>query len=148
VISVLVDVFVMFVMFVMLMPAGAAFVMLVVIMTAGAAFVVFMVIMTAGAAFVVFMVVMSAGTTLVMMFAVIVTGMDGHFAFHSAGDGGQLLDQSIGILCGQPQLAGGKGDGGAFHFGQGIEFVFDFGGAVGAVQILDDICLLSHRHSP
>jgi hypothetical protein len=116
-------------------------------MTAGAAFVMFVVVMTAGAAFVMFVMVMSAGTTLVMMFAVIVTGMDGHFAFHSAGDGGQLPDQSIGILRGQPQLAGGKGDGGAFHFGQGIEFGFDLGGAVGAVQILYGVYLLRHKRA-
>jgi hypothetical protein len=122
--------------------------MFVMVMSATAAFVVFVVIMSAGAAFVMFVVIMTAGTTLVVMFAVVVTGKDDHFTFHSAGDGGQLLNQSIGILRGQPQLAGGKGDGGAFHFGQGIEFGFDFRGAVGAVQILDDICLLSHRHSP
>jgi hypothetical protein len=73
-----------------------------------------------------------------------VTGVDSGIVLDGAGDGGQLGDQRVGILCGDAQLFGGKGDGGFLDFGMGVKFAFNPGGAVGAVQIVYDVDLFCH----
>ena len=51
-------------------------------------------------------------------------------------------------LSGQPELAGGVSNHGFLNLRMGIYFMFDLGGAVGAVQIFDDVYLLCHGHPP
>ena len=97
--------------------------------------------------FMVFMVIMPAGAALVMLVMMVpmaVPGTDDDFAFHSPGDLRQLGDQTVRVLGGEPELFRGEGDRGFLHLGQGIEFGFDLGGAVGAVQIFEDVDLLLH----
>jgi hypothetical protein len=115
----------MVVFFFVVMSAIAAM-----IVTAAAAMFVMMV-MSASAA-----VVMTAMAMVIMVFF---SGMDFHTIFHRSGEGGQFRNQSLRILGGQPQLAGGEGDHRFLHFGKGIHFMFDLGSAVGAVQIFHDV---------
>lgn len=76
-----------------------------------------------------------------------IPGIDHHFVLDGSGDLRQLGDQGIGILRSDPQLLGGKGDGGFLHLFVGVEFALNFGGAVGAVQIVNDVDLLFHGRS-
>ena len=67
---------------------------------------------------------------------------DRHILFHGAGEGLQFFNQTVGILGGQLQLTGGKGDH-CFRYGRmGVELSFDLGSAVGAFQILQLIGFL------
>ena len=150
---------------VMVMTAGAAdLVFMVMVMTAAAFFMVFMVmmVMTAATAIMMLMMVMfvPTGTTFMMFMMVVLvvvlmvvtvstgfTGRDHHIGFHLAGNRKNLGQQGIGILCGDLQLLGGKSDACGYHLVHGIDFIFYTGGAVGAVQIIDDVHFLLHRKS-
>ena len=132
-------------------------VVMVFVMTAAAAFMVVMVfVMTAAAAFmvvIVFVMTAAATTTAMVMgmlavrlVASVISGLDHHFPFHSAGNLRQLLKEAVRIFRRQPQLLGGKGNGGLPDFRQSIELGFDLGCAVGAVQILDDIYFPFHMY--
>ena len=50
-----------------------------------------------------------------------------------------LRNQSVRILGGQAHLFRGEGDGHLLHPGQGLKFLFNFRGAVGAVQPLQNV---------
>ena len=76
-----------------------------------------------------------------------IPGVDLHFALHSPGDPDQFGDQGVRVSGGKPQLLGGKGDIRLLHLGVGIELCLDLGGAVGAVQIFDDVYLPGHRNA-
>jgi len=76
-----------------------------------------------------------------------VPGDDLHMVFHRPGDLQQLRNQGIGIFCGDTQLLGGEGNHSLLHIRMGIEFGFDFGGAVGTVQIFYEIHFPDHRAS-
>jgi len=145
-------------MFMVVMSTAAALVMMfmVVMSTAAALVMMFMVVMSTAAALMMMrMVVVSTAAALMMMFVMDfvmsvtlpVAGEDLHFAFHGAGNGSQLFYQSIGIFGGDAQLFGGKGDGSSLHFRQGIKLVFNSGGAIGTVQIFNDVHFLLHRAS-
>ena len=139
---------------VMLVTTGAAFMVFVlmmvmlmfVMMSAAAAF---MMLMTAEATFMMRMVFMVMMLVAVFLMAVTVsaafTGDDHHIRFHLASNRKNLGQQGIGILRGDPQLLGGEGDGCGLHFGHGVDFFFYTGGAVGAVQIVNDVHFLLHR---
>jgi hypothetical protein len=105
-------------------------------------------IVTAAAAMFVMMVMSTSAavvmTAMAMVIVVFFSGMDFHTVFHRSGEGGQFRNQSIRIICGQPQLAGGEGDHRFLHFGMGIHFMFDLGSAVGAVQIFHDVSSGEH----
>jgi hypothetical protein len=73
-----------------------------------------------------------------------IPGIDFHIALNGAGNSDQLRNQRIRVSRSEPQLLGGKGDDSLFHIGMGIEFRFNLGSAVGAVQILDDVDLAGH----
>ena len=138
-------------MLVMIVTAAAIFVMavmmLVVIVAAAATFAVIVMVM---------LVVVVPTTTAFSVFVVgaavgvpggSIPGIDHHFVLDGSGDLRQLGDQGIGILRSDPQLLGGKGDGGFLHLFVGVEFALNFGGAVGAVQIVNDVDLLFHGRS-
>ena len=143
---------------VIVMMTAVATVMMVVMMTAVATVMVIVVIMTATAAVMV-IVMLSTVTTLVMVMVMTTaaafvmlmgmmamgTGTNGHLMLYGAGDLRQLGDQCIGIGGGEPQLLGGEGDGSAFYLWMGVEFGFDLGGAVGAVQVFDQVYFMRHR---
>ena len=141
---------------VMVMTA-MALVVLLVVMTAATLMIVVMVMTTAalvGLVVVVpaaaFMIVVMVVTTAAFMFVLMMVNLsmypisraDDHFPLHRPGDLRQLRDQGVRIFRRQPQLPGGKGDGGLLYSRMGIEFGLDLGGAVGAVQIFDDVYLL------
>ena len=160
------------VILVMVMTAAALVVILVVMMAASAFVVVVLVVMVAASAFVVvvLVMVMTASTFVVIVIVVVVTaaavhtmfmvmfvvpfpagggggsvpGIDNGTALDGAGDGSQFRQQSVRVLGGDPQLLGGEGDGGLLHLGVGIEFGFDLGRAVGAVQIFNHVNLSCH----
>jgi hypothetical protein len=73
-----------------------------------------------------------------------IPGDNGDFGLHCSGDLGQPGQQAVGIFCGDPELFGGEGDGGIFYFGKKIEFILDSGGAVGAVQMFNQVDFLWH----
>ena len=132
----------------MMVSATAAFTVAV-MMTATAAFTV-AVMMAATAAFTVVVMIATTTTRLMIMMGMLVllSGGNCDFTFHRPGDFRQFFDECVRIFCLQSQLLRGKGDGGFLHLRQGVEFAFNFGGAVGAVQILDDIYLLFHIVPP
>jgi hypothetical protein len=115
-----------------------------------------MVVVAAAALVVLFMLMMMTAATGFSMVMVVlplpagslgsIPGMYLHFPFHSPGDFDQLRDQGIRIGGGEPQLLGGEGDVGLLHGRVGVELCLDLGGAVGAVQILDDVYLPGHRN--
>ena len=143
----------------MVMVTTAALVMLMLVMVATAALVVLLMIMVmvTTAALVMLMLVMVAAAAGFPMLVVVmvlplpagslgsIPGVDLHFALHSPGDPDQFGDQGVRISGGEPQLLGGEGDVGLLHLGVGIELCLDLGGAVGAVQIFDDVYLPGHR---
>jgi hypothetical protein len=130
---------------VMVMAAAVFMVLLVVMMVTAAALVMlFMVmVMTTAAGFPVFMVVMMLPLPAGCLGGI--SGVDLHLSFHSPGDLHQFGNQRIRVSGGEPQLLGGEGDDGLLHLGVGIELCLDLGGAVGAVQIFDDVYLSGHR---
>ena len=143
------------VMFMLVMMAAAALVvMLMPVMVAAAALVVmFMLVMMTAAALVVMLmpVVMAAAAFMLMlMFPAgtawcLIPGIDHHFILHRPGDPHQFLHQPIRIFRCQAQLLGGKGDGCRLHLGMFVEFFLNFGSAVGAVQIVNDIYFTGHN---
>jgi hypothetical protein len=162
------------VVFVVMVMTAVAFVMLlmVMVMAAAALVMVFAVMVVAAAALVVLLGVMvMAAAALVMLLMVMVMtaaavctvfmvvvlfplpagrpgsipGVDLHAALNRPGNPDQFGDQGIRIRGSEPQLFGGEGDDGLLHGGVGIEFCLDLGGAVGAVQIVDDVYLPGHR---
>lgn len=115
-----------------------------VVMSAAAIFMVMMVMPTP-----LFMVMLVAtGARTVMGMGLPVSGKDFRIPFHSAGNGSQFRDQSIRILRSNSQLPGGKGDGSLLNLRMVIEFFFDFGSAVGAVQVFYEIDLPLHKNPP
>ena len=94
-------------------------------------------------------VMVATAAALMMMFPVVVMlmlpGVDFSSGFHRPGDFCQLGQQGIRIRCGEPQLAGSEGDGGLLHFREVIEFRFNLGGAVGTIQVFDDVYLSGHE---
>lgn len=165
-------IFAVFVMvrFVVVMATAAIFavfvmVMFVVVVTTAAILIVFVMVMlvvvvAAAAIFAVIVMVMLVvvvpTTTAFSVFVVgaavgvpggSIPGIDHHFVLDGSGNLRQLGDQGIGILRSDPQLLGGKGDGGFLHLFVGVEFALNFGGAVGAVQIVNDVDLLFHGRS-
>ena len=129
------------------MMAAAAFVMLLMaVMVAAAAFVMLlMAVMVAAAAFVVRFMIMSVFLLVGLAGGMCrIPGQYHHFPLHSPGDPDQFRDQRIRILRSETKLFGCKGDIRLLHLGVGIEFRLDFGGAVCAVQIVDDIYLSGH----
>ena len=135
-----------------MMVSATAFMTVVMVMPTAA--LVIMLMMVSAAAFMVMFMVMSAAAFVVMtvfamiLFGSVVSGMDFHFPFDSSGNTGQLPDQTVRVLRHQPKLPGCKRDGGFLHLGMGIEFCLDLGGAVGAVQILNDIYASGHTITP
>ena len=83
------------------------------------------------------MVPMSAAASMLLC----LPAMDLHPVLYGPGQFRQRRDQGIGILRRQMQLPGGKSDGSIRYAGMGLEFAFDLGRAVGAVQILYNIDL-------
>ena len=73
-----------------------------------------------------------------------IPGIDLRTAFHGPCDPGQLRNQRIGIRSSDPQLFGSKGNHRLLHLGMGVEFGFNLGRAVGAVQIVNDVYLPGH----
>ena len=122
-----------------------AFVGLLVMMTT-AAFMIVVVVVPAAAFMFVVMVVPAAAFMFVLVMVNLsmypISRADDHFPLHCPGDLGQLRNQGVRIFRRQPQLPGGKGDGGLLYSRMGIELGLDLGSAVGAVQIFDDIYLL------
>jgi hypothetical protein len=148
----------MMLLVVVMVTAAALVVLIVVIMMAAAALVVLLVVMmmAAAALMMLLMVVMvTAATALVIIMMVLLSlpagrpggipGIDLHAALHSLGDLDQLGNQCIRVSGSEPQLLGCEGDNCLLHFRVGIEFRLDLGGAVGAVQIVDDVYLPGHR---
>ena len=146
---------------VMVMTASAFMMLLVVMMmTTAALVVIFVVMVMAASALMMLLVVMmmTTATALTMVMVVMgglpaaagsgggIPGVDLRAAFHGPGDPGQLRDQGIRVGGGEPQLLGGEGDNCLLHGRMGIEFGFDLGGAVGAVQIVDDVYLSGHEN--
>ena len=119
----------------LMMMSTAAF-MVVVMMVAAPAFVALFVMVAASAAM--FMVVVM----MMVLSMYPIPGMNNYFSLHGPGNLRQLREQSIRVVGGDPQLTGGEGNGGLLHFRVGIEFGFDLGGAVGAVQIFHDVYFL------
>jgi hypothetical protein len=94
------------------------------------------------------MVFLAAGTALmVMVDMALLPGTDLNPVFHSPGQLLQFRNERVGILRGQPELSGGKGDDSFLHRRMGVKFGFYLGSAVGAVQILYGIDLPFHRIS-
>ena len=119
-----------------------------VVMAAGTALAVMLVVMAAGTALVVMLLVMITGTYMVVVLLMnSFSGANHHFTFYGAGKGSQLRQQGIRVFRGQAKLLGGEGDGGFLHLFMGVEFGFDLGGAVGAVQIFDEVDFLCHGDS-
>jgi len=159
------------VMIVMLMAAAAFVVMIVVVMTAAAfmvmivmlmaaAALVVMVVMMAAAAFMVMvMMIMAAATCMIMLMVMMavciagsgrlpaVSGADHSTALHSPGNSDQFRDQCIRIFRCQPQLLGGKGNDCLLHRFMIVELFLDLCGAVGTVQILNDVYFSGHPDS-
>jgi hypothetical protein len=148
----------MVVIVVMVVTAAALMMLLMVVMVTAAALVVLIVVimMAAAALMMLLMVVMvTAATALVIIMMVLLSlpagrpggipGIDLHAALHSLGDLDQLGNQCIRVSGSEPQLLGCEGDNCLLHFRVGIEFRLDLGGAVGAVQIVDDVYLPGHR---
>jgi hypothetical protein len=148
-------------MLVMMTAAALMIVMLVLVMMTAAAFMVmvlmFMMMTAATLVVMVFvLMVVTATAAAITMFMVMVPGrlpasggsgipgIDFHIALNGAGNSDQLRNQRIRVSRSEPQLLGGKGDDSLFHIGVGIEFRFNLGSAVGAVQILDDVDLAGH----
>ena len=113
-----------------------------------------MVVITGATALMIVFVVMAASATaafvmvIVRWFLAMITGKNGDFGLHGSGNFGQPGQQTVGIICGDPELFGGEGDRGIFYFGKKIEFILDSGGAVGAVQLISIyehtlMCLIS-----
>ena len=135
------------VMMVVMMTAVATVMVIVVIMTATAAAAVMVIVMLSTVTTLVMVMVMTTTAAFVMLMGMMAmgTGTNGHLMLYGAGDLRQLGDQCIGIGGGEPQLLGGEGDGSAFHLRMGVEFGFDLGGAVGAVQVFDQVYFVRHR---
>jgi len=95
-------------------------------------------------------VVMMVMTAAAVIMGGMMVGMDilrfpnDHFPLHRPGQTLKLRDQGIRVLRCQPQLPGGEGNGGLLHLGKPVEFGFDLGRAVGAVQILHNIYFTDH----
>ena len=154
---------VMMLMLVMVAAAALMVMMLMLVMMTAAALmiVVFVLMVVTAAAFVVMvfvLMVVTAAATVFPMFMVVFFGLpasggsgiprvDLHIALNGAGDSDQLRNQRIRVRRSEPQLLGGKGDDSLFHIGVGIEFRFNLGSAVGAVQIVDDVYLARHTNS-
>jgi hypothetical protein len=144
---------------VMVVAAAALVVRFVVMVMTAAAFVMLLVVMvvTAAALVMLFVVMVVAAAAVCAVFMVVVLfplpagrpgsipGVDLHAALNRPGNLDQFGDQGIRIRGSEPQLFGGEGDDGLLHGGVGIEFCLDLGGAVGAVQIVDDVYLPGHR---
>ena len=77
-----------------------------------------------------------------------IPGGDGHTRLDCRGKLQNLRNQGIRILCGDPKLPGSKGDGRLLHLRKLIDPRFDFGSAVGAVQIVDNVNGLFHLSLP
>ena len=131
-----------------MMPAAARMVMvlMLVMMTAAALVIVvlMLVVVSTTAVFAVRMVMLLAALPLS---GGLVPGIDHSASLHGPGDLGQLFDEGIGVLRRQTELLGGKGDGGLPDRRVIVEFLLDLGGAVGAVQIVDDIYLSGHGNA-
>lgn len=154
--------------FMVVVVTAAAFVIMVVfMMTSAAALMIVFMMMSAAAFFmVVVMMVLTTATffmivvVMVMVMVLFMSGLvtrpvtagiprcDDHFPLHSTGNFRKLFDKAVGILRGDAELPGGKGDGCLPDLRQGVEFGFDLGGAVCAVQIVDDIDLPFHMYPP
>ncbi len=98
-------------------------------------------------------VIMTVMIVVVVVFLLAATGtvrllcQDLHIRLDRLGDTDQLRQKLIGVLCGDPQLLGGEYDAGLLHLGQRVDFVFDFGCAVGAAQVLKIIGFMFHNCS-
>jgi len=149
----------MFLTVIVMVMAAVAIMVVIMVMTAVAIMVV-IVVMTAVAIMAV-IVMMTAVTTVVVIVMVVstmapmvlvvpggrmgtISGSNYHTMLYGPGEFGQFRNQYIRILCGQPQMPGGKGDGSFLDHWVGVEFGFDFGCAVCAVQIIDDVYFLCH----
>jgi hypothetical protein len=146
------------VLFVVMVVTAAALVVLMLMMVTTAAFVMFLmlVMMMTTTALVMLMLMMMTTAAGFPMFMVMVLplpagcmgripGVDHHIRLNGPGNADHLGDQRIRVGSSEPQLLGGEGNGGLLHFRVGIELCLDLGGAVGAVQIVDDVYLSGHR---
>ena len=129
---------------VMMLTAAAAVMRIMVMVMTAAAFMLFVVMVMSAAAFMLLMVMMMSAAAAVFLLRCCLPGTDLHTAFHCPGDLCQIRNQRIRIRGGEPQLPGGKGDNRFLHCRMGIEFAFDLGRAVGAVQIFEDVYLTGH----
>jgi len=140
----------MVVVLVMMVVTAAAFmvvVLMVMVMAAGTFVIMVVLVMMVMTAAAFCPVVMMAMMVVAFLLRGFVPGMNFHLAFHGSGNGNQLRNQGIRVLCRQPQLLGGKGNGGLLHQFVGIEFALNFSGTVGAVQIFNDINLSCHGNA-
>ena len=147
---------------VMVVPTAARVVLIMVMMMTAATFMVLLVVMMMTAAtFMMFLMVMMLPTAAVLTMVMMVMGwlpgslgsggsipgIDLRAAFNAPGDPGQFRDQGIRVRGSEPKLLGGEGNDRFLHGRMGIEFGFDLGCAVGAVQIVDDVYFSGHGNT-
>ena len=122
---------------------AVAFMVRMLMMTAAALMVRMLMVMTAAAFVMRMLVVMIAATFMVLVMVVMVfLGGDGDFRLCGPGGLQNLRQQSIGVLCGDAQLHGGKGKAGFQNAGDLPDFLFGFCGAMGTVQVFNGVNFL------
>ena len=71
--------------------------------------------------------------------AAVLPGADHHVRLYRSGKSGHFRKQTVRVLCQDPQLSCGEGNGCLRDFRHGCNLAFDLGCAVGAVQIFQNV---------